>query len=481
STTTKLKTDFTYIDNLYKAYTSACNTNAPISELEEHRQLIVTKLTEFQQNYNAYVNQDNSPILVKRTNHEELDALLTITTNYFALKNQNVDFTNIETHKSICTRVANSQNLTTINNYINELIDVKISNETITDLNSYIATATTYMNTIEAEFNEIIKNNDVEKIEIAKDLAKEYYLVSLNIYELVNNQFTYEPVSEMLDSTIHQYLNYNNFYSYQIQEQITKQIYLVENNAVITDFADVFSPGQTSNSTANAFDFVYFGLEIFGFIILIFSVVLGAGMVAGEHSNGTLKLLTIRPYSRSKILTSKIISTLIFGTILTIFSALVLFIIGITMYGSNFTPILGVFNATTAYVISPISLLLIYILFLLFKILIYTLFAVAISVIFRSNAAAIGVSMAVYFMSTLFSVLFSSSYWFAFWPFVNLDLFKYMGGAFITQTAFNPLAIAFSSPMLYNSTFLISIIISLVIGILFAFIAYFVFNKREIK
>ena len=65
----------------------------------------------------------------------------------------------------------------------------------------------------------------------------------------------------------HQYLNYNNTYSYQIKEEITKQTYLVTNNAVATDFADVFSPGQSSNATTNAFDFVYFGLEIFGFVI----------------------------------------------------------------------------------------------------------------------------------------------------------------------------------------------------------------------
>ena len=479
--TTELKEDFTYIQNIIDEYEMGCRINLPVTELEPIRQTIVKNLTELQNNYNNYVNKTNSPLLVKKVNHEQLDALFTRTINMFSLSGQNVDFTDIDTHKNIILMVTESDNLNTIQYFLDELIDIHISEETLTNLNEYVSMASNYMNEIEADFNNIINSNDNENINNAINLAKRYYLVSENVLNLVNNTFKYEPISTMMDSSIHQYLNYNNTYSYQIKEEITKQTYLVTNNAVATDFADVFSPGQSSNATTNAFDFVYFGLEIFGFVILIFCVVIGAGMVAGEQSNGTLKLLTIRPYSRNKILTSKILSTLIFGVILTLFSALVLFIIGVSIYGANLNPILGVFNASTAYVMSPIVLILIYILLLLFKILIYTLFAVLISVIFRSNAAAIGVSMAIYFMSTLFSVLFSSSYWFAFWPFTNLDLFKYMGGSFLTNTANNPLSIAFSSPMLYNSSFLISIIIALSIGVLFSFISYLIFNKREIK
>ena len=149
------------------------------------------------------------------------------------------------------------------------------------------------------------------------------------------------------------------------------------------------------------------------------------------------------------------------------------------MFGLDMTPILAVFNASSAFVISPALLILIYIVMLLFKILFYVLLATMISVVFRSNVGAVAVSILIYFISALFAVLFTGSYWYAFLPFAGSDLFKFFGGNLIVQD--NPLAIALSSPLFYNSSFIVSIFTVTVSILIFIVISYTTFKKREIK
>ncbi|MFP3471854.1 ABC transporter permease subunit, partial [Micrococcus sp. SIMBA_144] len=48
-------------------------------------------------------------------------------------------------------------------------------------------------------------------------------------------------------------------------------------------------------------------------LISIFTIIIGAGVIASEYSWGTIKLLLIRPASRTKILASKFIATLLFA------------------------------------------------------------------------------------------------------------------------------------------------------------------------
>ena len=54
------------------------------------------------------------------------------------------------------------------------------------------------------------------------------------------------------------------------------------------------------------------------FLCTIFSVVVASDSVAGEFSWGTIKLLLIRPWSRSKILLSKYIAVVLFSLLCTV-------------------------------------------------------------------------------------------------------------------------------------------------------------------
>lgn len=129
------------------------------------------------------------------------------------------------------------------------------------------------------------------------------------------------------------------------------------------------------------------------FLLTIFTVIVSADIVAGEFSWGTIKLLLIRPWSRTKILISKYIAVILFslfgtallaaGSILT--SALALspesFIP--TGEGSELTPAQYAFAMIlTKYVTLFIILT----------------FAFMVSSVFRSGALAIGLSLGILFL-----------------------------------------------------------------------------------
>ena len=59
---------------------------------------------------------------------------------------------------------------------------------------------------------------------------------------------------------------------------------------------------------------MYFTLEIASFLIIAFTVVIGAGMIAKEYSDGTIKLLAIRPFNRNKIVKMLLLSVAVSGT-----------------------------------------------------------------------------------------------------------------------------------------------------------------------
>src|SRR5690606_27578991 len=63
--------------------------------------------------------------------------------------------------------------------------------------------------------------------------------------------------------------------------------------------------------------FMFIASNILVNLIAIFTVVKAADAVAGEFSQGTIKLLLIRPWSRSALLLSKFLALLLFGLAIT--------------------------------------------------------------------------------------------------------------------------------------------------------------------
>ncbi|GBF76019.1 ABC transporter permease [Paenibacillus sp. 598K] len=118
----------------------------------------------------------------------------------------------------------------------------------------------------------------------------------------------------------------------------------------------------------------------------VFAVVIAAETVAGEFSTGTIKLLMIRPWSRSKILLSKYVALLLFG----------LFFIAVTFAWSVLTSMLffGYSNeALGTSGMNPLSYWIQYYLYEFVTLAITVTLAFLISTVFRSGGLAIGLSL----------------------------------------------------------------------------------------
>ena len=129
-------------------------------------------------------------------------------------------------------------------------------------------------------------------------------------------------------------------------------------------------------------------------LVSLLSIIISAGIVAGEFITGTIKLLLIRPLKRWKVLLSKYMTVLIFpfGGLLILFSAS--FLVGGLFYGfsgasqpylsyinGNVTEVNMVGHIFTTYAYACVDLLMM------------VTFAFMIWTVFRNNAMAVGTSL----------------------------------------------------------------------------------------
>lgn len=123
-------------------------------------------------------------------------------------------------------------------------------------------------------------------------------------------------------------------------------------------------------------------------LVTIFAVVIAADAVAGEFSSGTIKLLLIRPWSRSKILLSKYIALLLFillsQALLFAFTLLLNFI----LFGSG-----GDYMYPNQGSLSHFGYLAAFYGLSLIEMIVTVTMAFMISTVFRSGSLAIGLSI----------------------------------------------------------------------------------------
>ncbi|WP_438444699.1 ABC transporter permease subunit [Gorillibacterium sp. sgz5001074] len=201
-------------------------------------------------------------------------------------------------------------------------------------------------------------------------------------------------------------------------------------------------------------------------IVTIFTVVVAADIVAGEFTAGTIKLLLIRPASRSKILMSKYLATIGFSILLlvTLFGTTFIlngFLYGFTDVGSPYLHVDAsmkvqessmLLHALNTYALKCVEL-----------IMVVTL-AFMISTVFRSSSLSIGLSLLMLFLGQAITLFFSQWSWGRFWLFSNTDLTQYLEG----------------KPMFDGMTMSASIAILLVYFIVFNLLSWSIFNRRDV-
>jgi ABC-type transport system involved in multi-copper enzyme maturation permease subunit len=250
---------------------------------------------------------------------------------------------------------------------------------------------------------------------------------------------------------------------YSMKSDITKDKYYFEN---------LYRYGQFTTATAldNGYGFMNFGFTLIYPFIMVMIIVIASGTIAGEYETGSIKLLLIRPYRRSKFLTSKFLFVSICLAAMFLVAYLSLLIIGSlgtpgaeNWQGLNSRDVLVVLNAEKIMVMNPFNVITLEFIFYFIHCLMYAIIAVMISTVFRSRAASVAVSVLIFFASTILTALLSSYSWYRFIIFNNTDLFVYMS----------------TGSSLADMNMTLSALIYAAYLILFLGISYAVFKKRD--
>lgn len=202
-------------------------------------------------------------------------------------------------------------------------------------------------------------------------------------------------------------------------------------------------------------------------LITLLTVIVAADMIAAEFSWGAVKLLLIRPVSRSKILLSKYISTLQFALLLLILSFVVSFALGAITegFGGLGHPDLYIgsdgtvheqsmlMNALQKYGLNVVMLLM------------YVTFAFMVSAAFRSSSMAIAFSLLFLLIGNTIVGIFQKYTWIKYTLFANVDLSQYLNG---------------SSPIRPEMTMGFSIGMLLAYFAVFQLVSWLLFTKRDV-
>lgn len=165
-------------------------------------------------------------------------------------------------------------------------------------------------------------------------------------------------------------------------------------------------------------------------LVTIFTVVISAESVAGEFSAGTIKLLLIRPWSRSSILASKYVALLLFSILQAIVCFAITWGINALVFGYT-SDASGVIPAGSPMLGHSIwGYMGLHYLYEWLQLVIIVTFAFMLSSAFRSGGLAIGLSIFLLFAGSMITGLLSMTEkaWVKYVLFANLDLTSYLDG-----------------------------------------------------
>ncbi|GEN32300.1 ABC-2 type transport system permease protein [Cerasibacillus quisquiliarum] len=216
--------------------------------------------------------------------------------------------------------------------------------------------------------------------------------------------------------------------------------------------------------STGGWSFMYLSTSFLG-LVSLFTIVIAAGIVANEFSQGTIKLLLIRPIHRSIILLSKYIAVLIFGFITAVSLLLLSLGVGGILFGfEEHIPAVVIDNTEGLTHISVLKETIYQYSFYSINLIMITTFAFMISAVFRNNALSIGVALFLLFTGNTVVQFFSDKEWAKYLLFANTDLRPYFDG----------------KPLFEGMTLSFSITILLVYYAVFVILAWGIFTRRDI-
>ncbi|MBO0994887.1 ABC transporter permease [Bacillus sp. SD088] len=207
-------------------------------------------------------------------------------------------------------------------------------------------------------------------------------------------------------------------------------------------------------------------------LVSLFTIIVAAGIVAQEFRWGTIKLLLIRPISRTQILLSKYISVLLFALLTLLFVFIFSWIIGALIFGveglnpeiivptdifsdnPDFTHLNVIKEIASGYGFKIVNLVMM------------ATFAFMISAVFRNGTLAIGVAVFLMFTGNSIVAFFSKYSWSKYILFSNTNLKPYFENG--------------GSPIAEGMSLGFSITILIVYYVVFLLLSWIFFAKRDV-
>jgi ABC-2 type transport system permease protein len=200
--------------------------------------------------------------------------------------------------------------------------------------------------------------------------------------------------------------------------------------------------------------------------VTIFTVVVSADSVAGEFTAGTIKLLLIRPWSRSKILLSKYISLILFAFLMSALLFVLSLAVNIMLFGYDGSAdvVQRVFHSSRD--MGPISYMLVYYLDEFISLVVTVTLSFMLSTVFRSGGLAIGLSLFLLLGGgTITGMLSMLDYeWVKYILFMHMNLTQYLQG----------------QPMREGLTIGFSLSVLAAYYAVFVALTWLIFNKRDV-
>lgn len=378
-----------------------------------------------------------------------------------------------------------------LNKVLNNFIYPELTEEFIANYSTY--SEGTKLHTLNSRLEIImIKIEDAKKeasqsIEMSNKLTNEMTLLAIDYantadtfvnlvkYELISHAFNYLSTTDKMEI-----MHLNKISEYNSNSLKIRYSYLFDNNASENEYAHPLTIGITSNNDINAYDYAYFVLRLFSFVIVAYAVMAACHSIAGEIKEGSMRYLAIRPVSRKQVLFGKFLSIIITASILAIFSSILAICVGGAVYGFESLNILTIFNGSLAFTIHPIGMVVIFVISMLLEVIVYTSIAMLLSTLIKSDLLSVTIILVIYLINTLIPVFINDiNSWLAFYPFSHINLYSLFGSSiYATSTDFFNVLLG---TKIYASTNLIlTIIVTLALIIVPNIIAAKIFKNKEL-
>ena len=435
---------------------------------DENRENLSSEYSSFINRF--FYNAENTSLkkfLIKTSDYHDYKTYL------IDIQTAMTDVTNT-TNQNLSDILENKNIIVTLTGLSEKIYNFNVSDTVIEKLTLDISIGKTYLSEKQNAIASLT-DDDLDKL---INYVNEYVIYADTLCDYVYFSVLADGLSPYTDMQISKFLTTSNINLYEIKETVLKYDYLISNNKTKLDFSIVSPINVTSSYKTSVFDFAYVATEICFIIIVFYLIFLCAYSISGEYSRGTLKLLMIRPFRRYKILFSKIASILINSIIMVLLSYIVSLIVGsFFIPNSDVLPVLTVYNATNILITTQENIALIYLLSKIIEVTVIVLAFVTISVLIPREIYSIATCSLITIITILMKKYFTKISLLIFLPNVNLNLFKYFGGAsYVSESMFT-----FTTPPTLSFDINAAIVYIVAMIIIFNVISFRKFKELDIK